>query len=607
MALKTRKLMADLETTTDPNDVRAWAVCAVDIDTEKIAYIGSDLDGFFDWLKDKNTKVWFHNLRFDGEYLLHHMLTHGFTYNRGVNDWGSKVALQPGEFTCLITDDGMFYSIELVFKRLNKKLHKVTFYDSLKKLPMAVRQIAKAFELPISKGSIDYTAYRPRGYEMTAKEREYIITDCRIVAKALNIQFKEGLNKMTSSSDAMAYYKSVLGNSYFDNWFPIFPQYLDDAFRRAYRGGFVYVNPKFANVRGLQGKAYDVNSLYPDVMYNSLLPYGYPKYVKGKPKPNEKYPLFMVHLKTHFKVKPGHLPTLQDKNSGRFVTTEYLTDSRKVAKPSKYIYDDDDKVDLFLTSVDYQLMLDHYDLEDPEYIEGYLFHGAYDMFKDYIDYWMEIKATTTGGRRQLAKNMLNSLYGKFASRTEGKVKIPYLDEDNVVRYMYSDPEIRDPIYTPMACFITAYARNKTIRAAQSVYDRFIYADTDSLKLVGTDAPEGLYIHPTDLGAWKDEGTFVDSKFVRAKTYICSKAKTRENSLLAFSQLITDPFVYDVEIEGDRLNYKVREVTCAGMPDNVKQFVDYDNFAPGQSFYGKLMPRRYPGGVILEPTTFTIKA
>ena len=203
MALKTRRLMADLETTTDPNDVRAWAVCAVDIDTEEVAYIGSDLGDFFRWLEDKNTKVWWHNMRFDGEYLLHHMLTNGYKYNRGVNAYGDKVALKEGEFTCLITDDGLFYSIEIVFKRLNKKLHKVTFYDSLKKLPMSVRQIARAFELPISKGSIDYTAARPRGSQMTEKERDYIVKDCQIVAKALQIKFKEGITKMTSSSDAM--------------------------------------------------------------------------------------------------------------------------------------------------------------------------------------------------------------------------------------------------------------------------------------------------------------------------------------------------------------------------------------------------------------------
>lgn len=602
MAIKGLKLMADFETTVDPNDVRVWAVCAVNIDNDKIEYIGDSLEGFMDWLsKGKNSKVWFHNLRFDGEWVLHYLLTNGYKYNRGVDKAGNKVALKEKEFTCLITDDGLFYSIDVVFKRGNKKLEKVTFYDSLKKLPLTVRQIAKAYELPISKGEIDYKADRPRGYQMTEKEREYIVTDCRIVSKALKMQFDEGMSKMTSSSDAMAWYKASIGKSEFENWFPVLPIYLDDAFRKAYRGGYVYLNPKYKNARVQSGEQYDVNSLYPDTMYHKLLPYGYPHYFTGKPKPSEKYPLYFVHLKTHFKLKEGHLPTIQLKNTGRFGDTEYLTTSHT---KSKYIFDDK-PVELFMTSIDYELMLDHYELEEPEYIDGYEFQGAHDMFKSYIDYWMEIKANSTGGKRQLAKNMLNSLYGKFASKTVGKVKIPYLDEDGIVRYTYSEDEYRDPIYTPMACFITAYAREKTIRAAQSVYDRFIYSDTDSLKIAGFGHPEGLEIHKSNLGAWKHEGSFTDSKWIRAKTYMVSFDEECENTLKNFSRLICNPFVYDIDTSGEKLVYKRREVTCAGMPDNVKEYVDYDNFVPGQEFYGKLMPKRYKGGIILEETTFTI--
>ena len=127
----------------------------------------------------------------------------------------------------------------------------------------------------------------------------------------------------------------------------------------------------------------------------------------------------------------------------------------------------------------------------------------------------------------------------------------------------------------MACFITAYAREKTIRSAQANYERFIYADTDSLKLIGYETPDNLEIHPTRLGDWKDEGDFSDSKFIRAKTYMMT-------------------------VDGKT------KVTCAGMPENVKEQVTYDNFRPGATFDGKLVPRRYPGGVVLEDTTFTIK-
>ena len=387
----------------------------------------------------------------------------------------------------------------------------------------------------------------------------------------MKIQFDQGLKKMTNASDALNGYKTIIGKDNFDRWFPTLPLELDADIRRAYKGGYVYMSPRFKNKKGLHGKQYDINSLYPWAMYTCLLPYGYPMYFEGKPEPDEKFPLFIVHLKCTFELKPKHLPTLQLKNNRRYVETEYLTTSRvKVGK-----HWENEPVEMWLTSVDYQLLLDHYDLEDVTYLNGFKFRGAVGMFKDYIDYWMHIKETTTGALRQLAKLMLNSLYGKFATNPKARRKYPYLDEDNVVRYKYSDYEYRDPVYTAMGCFITAYAREKTIRSAQGVFDRFIYADTDSLKLTGYETPTGLEIHPTHLGAWKDEGDFTDSKWIRAKTYM-------------------------VTVDGKT------KVTCAGMPDNVKEQVTYDNFCPGSTFTGKLMPRRYPGGIVLEDTTFTIK-
>ena len=607
MAIKALKLMADFETTTDPADCRVWAGGAVDIDTLEVAYIGNDLHLFIDWLSNKNTKVWYQNLRFDGEFLLHYFLSRGYTWVKGKDENGNKLPLKTKQFKTLITDDGLFYSIEVCFNRISdKKQQKAIFYDSLKKLPFSVAQIAKGFGLPMSKGEIDYDEYRPVGHELTEKEKDYLIRDLKIPATALKIQFEQGLTKMTNASDAMDHYKKTVGGN-FDKWFPVLPLELDANIRRAYKGGYVYLKPEYKNVRGLQGKTYDVNSLYPSVMYNKVLPFGYPVYFEGHPDPDEKYPLYIIHFKCTFELKPDHLPTIQLKNSGRFIETEYLTTSR--VKEGRHW--NNDPVELWLTSVDYKLMLDHYEVEffpfeDGHYCDGFRFRGAVGMFKEYIDYWSHIKATETGPKRQLAKLQLNSLYGRFALNPKTAQKIPYLDEDNVVRYRYSDPEYRDPVYTAMGAFITAYAREKTIRAGQAVYDRAVYFDTDSLHIIGHEQPEGLEVHPTKLGAWADENTWVDSKFLRAKTYMESEQKQTEDTLRNYAQLLCRPFVHDLYREADGIHYRLAKVTCAGMPDNVKEQVTYENFAPGSVFDGKLMPKRVPGGIVLEERTFTIK-
>lgn len=547
-------LVADFETTVDPSDVRVWAVCAVNVDSLLVDFLGNSIESFFEYLQDKNTVVYFHNLKFDGEFILHYLLTHGFKYSEEpVNH----------SFSTLITDDGIFYSITVIFEKIGKSYKKVTIYDSLKKLPFKVSKIAEAFKLPDRKLEIDYEAPRIKGHILTDEERQYIINDCKIVAEALKIQFAQGLKKMTNASDALNGYKSIISKNQFDRLFPVLPVELDADLRRAYKGGFVYLNPKYRNKRGLKGIALDVNSLYPSVMHDKLLPYGYPMFFDGEPEQNQAYPLYIVRIQCMFELKPGHLPTIQLKNNRAFVETEYLTSSNG------------DMVQMTLTNVDLQLFLDHYNVYNLDYICGYRFKGAVGLFSDYIDHWMQIKENSTGAIRQLAKLMLNSLYGKFATNPKARKKIPVLDSDNIVRYVLDEPELRDPVYTAMGCFITAYAREKTIRSGQKVFDRFIYADTDSLHLIGDELPEGLEIHPTHLGAWKHEGTFTDSKFLRAKTYMET-------------------------VDG------VTKVTCAGMPDNVKETVTYENFKPGAVFDGKLMPKRYPGGIILEKRTFTIK-
>ena len=567
MAKARKKYVGDFETTTTPEDVRVWASCLVDIDTSETAFIGNDIESFFDFLKDKNTVVYFHNLKFDGEFILSYLLKNKYKHN------DSK---KPKTFETLITDTGLFYSITVYFEKKNKQYKKVVFYDSYKKLPFKVSVISKAFELEDEKLEIDYQAYRPRGHVLTEQERQYIVNDCRIVAQALKIQLSKGLTKMTNASDALNGYKEIISQSNFERWFPVLPLHIDADMRKAYKGGFTYLNPKYKDKRVKGGVTFDVNSLYPSVMYNCLLPWGYPIFFEGKYQHDEKYPLYIIHLTCRFRLKKDHIPTLQIKSGFRYVQTEYLTTNVSIEKGRE----NDDPVELYLTNVDYELLKDHYDLYDVEYINGWKFKGVHGLFKDYIDYWGHIKETTTGAMRQLAKLMLNSLYGKFATNPKTRKKIPVIDSEGVVRYTLDKEEYKDPVYTVMGCFITAYARDKTIRSAQSVYDRFIYADTDSLHLEGTEIPDNLDIHPTRLGAWKHEGTFCDSLFIRAKTYMESYQKE-------------DGSIKTV-------------VTCAGMPDNVKESVNYENFHSGSSFSGKLLPKRYEGGIVLTDTLFTIK-
>ena len=58
----------------------------------------------------------------------------------------------------------------------------------------------------------------------------------------------------------------------------------------------------------------------------------------------------------------------------------------------------------------------------------------------------------------------------------------------IVKYKLGDKDSKKGLYIPIGCFITAYARNKTIRTSQAIrdysikkygIDKYVYSDTDS--------------------------------------------------------------------------------------------------------------------------------
>lgn len=550
---------ADFETTTDPLDCRVWAcgICSID-KTHSFKY-GNSLDWFIEFAKNNiGSTFYFHNLKFDGEFILCYLFEHGYKH---VTD---RKKLKTKTFTTLISDKGQFYSLEICFNKDEDKTEKITIYDSLKILPFSVEAIAKGFNLPISKLEIDYDEKREIGHILTPQEIDYLRNDVEIMSRALLTLFNQDLRQMTQGSNALYDYKKIVGKKNFSKWFPI-PDYDFDV-RQSYKGGFTYCDPRRQGQDIGEGIVLDVNSLYPSVMYYQPLPYGEGIFFEGKYKPDKLYNLYVQMFTCQFELKENYIPTVQLKNNLSFIPTAYLSSS------------EDEEVTMCLTSVDLELFFEHYHVYNITWHSGWKFKSTTGLFKDYIDKWNAVKmeSTLNGNKamRTLAKLMLNALYGKFALNPNVQSKIPYYD-NGIIKYTLGEKETRNPIYIPVGTFITAWARHKTITSAQKVYDRFLYADTDSLHLIGTEIPNGLEVDPVKLGAWKHESTFTRARFVRQKTYI-------------------------EEIDGE-LN-----ITCAGMPSRCYKHVTWDNFIAGSSFEGKLQFTHVQGGIVLKDIDFTIK-
>lgn len=576
--------VADFETTTKADDCRVWAWGLANVDTAQTSWdveMGTDMDSFVARVSEMPSVVYFHNLAFDGVFLIDWLFRHGFVH---VDKFPRS-----GEFITLISNMGAFYSITVQWR--NGK--RTEFRDSYKKLPFKVSVIADAFNLDEAKGTLDYHTERPVGHRLTWEEKAYLANDVLIVSHALKTQLDSGMKKLTVGSDALTEFKKTIGDKLFERTFPVLSESMDDEIRKAYRGGFTYADKRFMGKVQGKGRTYDVNSLYPSVMYNEVLPYGMPQFVEGLPEATEDRPLFIVSVTFTAKLKKNHIPCIQVKGSSRFLATEY---QEIISEP----------VTLSATNIDLALWESHYDMDILSYNGGWLFHGMTGVFNTYIDKWSKVKQESVGGQRVLAKLLLNSLYGKFATNPDITGKVPVF-EDNIVKLVMGAPDKREPVYTAMGVFITAYARDKTIRAAQDNYDTFAYADTDSLHLLRTDDPGNLWVDPKALGAWKFEYAFDRALFVRAKTYIEHLAPEYHHSPEDC------PHAHEPSecTEDTHTGYCghgrgcEHETHVAGLPVQIGERLTIEDFQSGRTFKGKLNPKRVPGGIVLEDVGFTL--
>ena len=540
---------ADFETTTDPSDCRVWAWAVCEIEDERNIWFGDDVQSFVEFMKKNQGEYYFHNAGFDSEFIFSYLLKEqGFTWCERAREKG---------ITLLMSSARKFYQSTIYFTKSKRGTTKATIKDSYKKLPYSVDKIAKDYGISYQKLEIDYKLHRPGGYKMTEQEREYIAHDVQIIAVALRMQFDQELTALTIGADALKHAKSSFE---FQKYFPVLPLEVDAEIRKAYKGGYTFVNPLYRGKDIGAGIVLDVNSMYPAQMKKPL-PVGYPTYYEGK------YTGERMHIQRFTctcELKPEKLPTLQVKKNPYFAEHEYVT---QIIEPTE----------ICMTDIDMKLFFEHYYVDVVEWSDAYAFNQAQGMFDPYIDYWMAVKENSTGAVRMNAKLMLNSLYGKLATNPDVTGRYMQLDDDGVIQYpMKPDKEYRDPVYTAAGAYITAYSRDLIIRSAQTVYDRFVYCDTDSLHLLGTDIPAGLDIHPTRLGAWDHEATFERAKFPRSKTYI-------------------------EVING------VNHVKCAGLRADMRDAIPFEKFEIGlQIPGGKLRPRHVPGGIVLEEATFTLR-
>lgn len=561
MKSKNKRYVADFETTSanfykENGYAKVWLYAICNENGEIVCH-GDSIEKFFENIKDLGSStIYFHNLKFDGSYILNYLLNSDYKFKKDNKAGDTKT------YSTLIGELGEFYQIKVV---INSKVI-ITFNDSLKIIPLKVKEIAKSFNLPIEKEVIDYEKY-----EINDTTLSYVYKDVQIVAMALKYFKDKGLNKMTIGSNS---YNQYISESKYKGVFVALDKKWCEDYRAAYRGGRSQVNPKYAN-KILEGvKRFDINSMYPSIMVNEFLPYGSP--IKCKVTGNFKFELYKVEIS--FSLKNNHLPSLLKKGAlFDSIGDTYYTKTEGVEV-------------LYISNIDLELVYRNYNVHYIKYIEIWGFNTTKLLFKDYILKYYDLKSKSTGGMRLVYKLLINSLYGKFGSKQEGYTKVPLLNDKKELIYKNSDVEEMKQYYLPIAIAITSYAHKMLDDSINYDKDNFVYCDTDSIHTLTSVEPSK--IDNKELGKFKLEGVEEKSKYVRQKCYVYK--------------------------ENDKYN-----ITCSGMTEELKEYLNreygdkiFEVFSQGLTINEKsegiaindfkLRPKQVKGGCILVPVPFSLK-
>ena len=485
MRAKKRLYYADFETTTINAEGRVrvylWAIVSGDI-----VETGDTIDTFLEYISHiKNGVIYFHNLKFDFSYIQYELIKQGIEYT-------------------LLEKAGVIYEATV---------YDVSIRDSLNFLPMTLREVCEQYNKIYQKTSIDYNV--PWEHTASPEEREYCINDCRVLEEGLTVYYntleqvlteagatesaKKVRKKLTNAGVAYEAFKEL---SNFKKVCPKIKRDYYEKFKGAYHGGYVYSRPSGV-VEGVQ--QIDVNSMYP-FMYSTInMPYG-PPILCMTEEDLARFDFGIIKVSICYELRPGKLPIIGG-SLGRYGGINYRSSSQGLY------------VELVVSTTDFELIKDFYDISY-SYVWGFGFETKPEMFKKYCDIFIAIKNASKGVKRNVAKIMLNSPYGKTAMNGLNEIKSYYINEDDIVTGEVTGWEIDDDAYQylPIAIAITASARNYLLRTADAIgFDRVQYMDTDSIKYIACDVPIQFDDHL--LGAWKDEGLVKYFKTIAPKKYI----------------------------------------------------------------------------------------
>lgn len=400
-----------------------------------------------------------------------------------------------------------------VHYRISKtEVVEICFWDSTKLLPFSLAELTKYFNVEHKKLEIDHTETKG----ITPELIHYLEHDCKGHYEVMKSFYSWGRVSTAPKGYTMASQSFNVFKTFLKNSIPPLNEQDDIKFRKGYYGGRTEIfKPVFDEKKSFI-KAYDVNSLYPSMMRDSLVCYKIDK--PASRFTDKQWGIWEMDIEVPEMYIPP-LPSIVEVNK-----------TNKLIFPTGVIHGTWETNEIV-----YALSLG---CKIKKVYKGTLFHKGEYLFKEYVDFFYELRLQAKREKNLvndiMCKLLLNSLYGRFALRKDrelleeftgqdftnligeinlGKVDIDGKTLDNFARIVSVPSNYEGFSNVALSLQITANARvcvhKKMMKAPHELY----YTDTDSLYTTHEYEND-----PNTLGALKYEGRANQACFILPKSY-----------------------------------------------------------------------------------------
>jgi len=438
-------------------------------------------------------------------------------------------------------DESLIKQFDIDFSKsliINEKFHVVKifgkdiyFRDIYPIVQSSLDEAAKSFELKTKKAELDVEDKEEYFKTVSAEDallNEYLKADVYATFELVNIVMElSGLNEdeflkcPTIASLSMRMYRKFFPADYNEIKKSELVKRNEEFVREAYFGGRVEIFRPIME----EGFHYDVNSLYPSVMEKYDYPTDRASRVRKDRTPEQLLTLLDLLMKGnyHFIVK------------AKIRVKECMIAPLPFRHANKLIF----PTGVFIATVcspEFIFALERGKIEIIEILDLIWWMEKEKVFAGFIEKYKKEKMENFGARRNFAKKVQNSLYGKTGMRRK---RITYIEYDQAkydefekkeilcakVRtkikdiIMYQKLFFADYIRPQFAAFVTSYARVELLKQLYAMEEKgnlVYYCDTDSIYSLKPFEPE--IVSDNEYGKWKLEDEVKEAIFILPKLY-----------------------------------------------------------------------------------------